>query len=1855
MSNKKIWSLPLVLVTAMLLVGLFAAAVLAQTATSPPRVANQIPAQTLMIGPAATDVDDVSIDLTDVDSVTADAQPAFTDTVDTAGTADTTLVYTAATYDRDIVSVAGLGEEAATATAWWDALGDIEDNAVTTTVDESRDNISCEAKSMRLGFSLTAKTDSTQTRPDNAPATYNADGTEDDPAIGFCQDSDAISGDLHAAAGSTVAVVANAATIAAAFHWDMLSGPEMAAVARGASASGNYAHNFGALSHAQKVQVLAWFGDENVLARGTGSITLDHDGINGVDTDADPEGKAGETTVVVKASDAQGRLIPPGNGSATVGQSFKVTASLTPTGDIADFGSDTSTNTQLTALERSGVHFVAAAGEGTTATPARYDVSINVGADEVATVNAITVVATLAPHHQKLEFHIVSGASDVFGVRPTSPAVLNQAEIYVRSGVTLEPLMEKSFTLQVNEAGNAAANNIMIEVNVTVVSGAQVLATTGTMPDADNPIGLTEDDTSDSIIVKSKASADADPTVLYDFAVNVEDDTPDESLTYTLTGSFSPFTLGTGADRSKLMISGDGIAVTTAAVEDDPDTADVVETAAAARPEGDSGTLDVPTSDFSDITYTFSVQVTDASGNTVTIPVVVKVDVNEPVSVSEATGTGEYVSTDPLSHTIIDVGALVDGGNESGDTLIYSMVTTPTVAPFLIDTQTGEIQISFPGRVYEGGQEWTGTVEIRDSYANTPLTESTTDAAEARDPDATVTVTITAVEGDPPDREHVEVSINEDHDPAVDVVDLKNHAGLAGKFVGAEEYDVVGGDGEDVFSILDSASGVVTLNSDADLDVDAAGTDESYLLSVSVTGPNNVNLGEISVVIDVDGVNEVPEFAMASSDGAVPENAQTGAYVNVPNGTGTQVALSISASDHDAGDTLTFAVQDTTQPFETDATLNTDGSYSVALKVSGNVSISDSPYSVVVVATDSGALTAMHTVEVTVGDINDPPEFDAVDATTNTNIKARTISENTAAGTTVATYTATDMDAPTNDVIQGIHFVLRDATDTENFSIANDTVNGESIGTLTVADGANLEYDIQQDSPAPVKYTIEVNVCDKDTACNELTIIVTLDNSNDEIPVIGNDDGTQDVAENSPRGTSLGDYGATDKDNINQPGFDTITYALTGTHADYFHVSDSGELMTLASLDYDRVNSAGVRTGVPCLTCEVTVVATDEAGQKAEQDVRISVTDTEDSLSTVKVSKANPVPGISQGNPMSALAGTKLTMAGERKVLERPKALPAVQVVENENFVDTGWANWGTVLRIEIAAESPGVNCGNGNQCVIVTVNSDSADDTLHLQAYRSASKENKFVAAVELVEYDGDSTNDDAINGVFMHHGAGGGVAKLSVDEEDEIEIEFGNLRDTVDVENEAPEVSNFAPEHERAFDDADVDYTFTITDDQSGLPEPADLPDTNGDDEYMPVVALISKARTSSDGVVGQCKLIDTSDTKLSQTVIEASTHIHDMDALYCPGSKQDGEYIASDNASGSWGFASIRDDKDFDDIDKGYDVETTIVLTENHTYFVTFIVCDNAGNCAYHDPDGNDDDEELAEITVDTEDPVFVEARTGLNWDSTDNEYDDNRSYIQVIFNDLTTLNASTVEIDDFVVEGHTIKSVTVYENPDADDVNWADSDRYAEKGNNNLRGIDRYRDLENAVFVELEDELLADETPDVTIVPNGVEDGAGNEQDDGDHEADDWISPKFTVVSITSTLETAQDEVLAGDGDEITLVVTADERLDATRPTVVVTYVNAPAGSVDTKGVATCDTSDGADKGSRDRGEIVNTDNCQDSSAAKGGTLNNSVEKVSNTEWIVTVTEPKDTGYYSFRISGVDRSPQENPGSEGIAAG
>ena len=1206
--------------------------------------------------------------------------------------------------------------------------------------------------------------------------------------------------------------------------------------------------------------------------------------------------------------------------------------------------------------------------------------------------------------------------------------------------------------------------------------------------------------------------------------------------------------------------------------------------------------------DGGDVTHSFIITVSDGiSANDRDISATVEVDANAPVQLTgdAAIPLTEEVTAGDVPKVLANLQDLVS--DEDEDDLTFAVSGNP--AHVVYDEDTDELLLTYiPAGAKTEARVNEITVGVSDGYNDDG-------------PDATLTITVSVKELEPPPitSNFVGITVAENSTDCSQA-DVASGCSLAGIVSGATSFSIESGvDGGDTNYAV-ASDGTVTVLTAPDFE-----DRESPAFLVNANNAEGL-AGLISVRVTVDDVDEAPVLDAITGVPWVYETAQIGDdVVEKPAAqdgpADTDLPISISAMDEDDGATITYTISSTASvPFAVNSS-------SGALTVSGALDkeVAGS-HTFTVKATDEDGLYDEMEVTVHVLNANEAPEFTSPLG----DYAVTTVAENIASSVAIFTFTATDEDG------DDLTFALRQGQSQDLFEIRNagsSMVNGVEVwsGDLHAKPGV-LDY---EDDTYDARVHVEVN--DPDGLNDTLLLTVNLSNVNDNDPVFdGSPSANLSVAENTARGHVMGNYSASDADG------DAVHYSLSGTNAKSFQIGSNGDLMTLESLDYDNA-------GTPCGTdhqCGVTVVASD--GERSVMfGVTISITAAEDSVSTLDVSKANPVPGTEMGNPMSALSNAKDAI--NKDVPEAPADIPAAYGDAPLNFVETEWANWGTVLRIAVTSESPDPTCGNGNQCVVVNVNSDSADDSLKLQAYRSADKENEFVAALMLVELSSDATPGDAA--VYKH--TDGGVPALKVDEEDEVEVEFGNLRDTVDVENEAPEVSNFAPEHERAFDDADVDYTFTITDSHSGLPEPEDLPDNDGDENYTPVVALISK----SEGGVGQCSVTDTgSAPKDPDAVLSVAAHIHEDDVLYCPGTAQTGEYVA---AEGGFGFAPIRDDKDFDEIDDGYDVETTIVLTENDTYYVTFIVCDNAGNCAYHDPDGNDDDEELAEITVDTEDPVFVEARTGLKWDSTDNEYDDDRSYIQVIFNDLTTLNSATVEVDDFVVEGHTIKSVSVYENPDDDDVDWSDSGRYAEEGSKNLRHIDRYRDLENVVFIELEDELLADETPDVTIVPNGVEDGAGNEQDDGDHEADDWISPKFTIVSITSTLETAQDETLAGDGDEITVVVTADERLDQTRPTVTVTYVNAPNGTVDTKGVMSCKV-DKDTNGTRDRGEIVLTDYCQDSSAAKGGTLNNSVEKVSNTEWIVTVVEPDDTGYYSFRIQGVDRSPQENPGSEGITA-
>ena len=65
-------------------------------------------------------------------------------------------------------------------------------------------------------------------------------------------------------------------------------------------------------------------------------------------------------------------------------------------------------------------------------------------------------------------------------------------------------------------------------------------------------------------------------------------------------------------------------------------------------------------------------------------------------------------------------------------------------------------------------------------------------------------------------------------------------------------------------------------------------------------------------------------------------------------------------------------------------------------------------------------------------------------------------------------------------------------------------------------------------------------------------------------------------------------------------------------------------------------------------------------------------------------------------------------------------------------------------------------------------------------------------------------------------------------------------------------------------------------------------------------------------------------------------------------------------------------IRDDRDFDEINDGYSVRTSLILEQGSTYFITYVACDKAGNCTVYDAD-EDSDALLLRIDTLTETPA------------------------------------------------------------------------------------------------------------------------------------------------------------------------------------------------------------------------------------------------------------------------------------------
>ena len=1638
-TRRKIWSMPIaaLAVALMLATALIATGIVYAVATG-----TKISDQTLTVNNVAGTTDNggaVEINLTDLDATTDGAQAAFTDPDGDA------LAYTAMTSDPAIADVTldnteGTGS-AAIATTWWDALDG------TTGVD-------CSKKATRLGFAV-------GTTSGNTAATNATAGD----AAGLCRDYASLdpddTDDTNGLEGQQEVLLA--------FHWDMLSGDEMVVAARAAGESdpNDYKQNFGGLSPAERVEVASWF-DEDILAMGSGPLlTLVNDGrayTTGTTT-LDPaiSDKAGTATITVKASDATGRLIPPGDGSATVGQSFQVKATLSNAAALPAFANNDGSAAGNSIIEEpadSGNLVVFTARTDDTAE--YYSVRISPGSENIADIylGGDTDLAdpTAAGHrlgdyihniHQNpINFSLTNGGDVSFQIRKVDNAT---ARIQAKPGVTLTAADSPyEFTVVANEYTRAPANSVEIDISVTVV--------------LDNVGPVFDAPTSGSVPERAKN---------HTIATFTATDANNQALTYDIDEAASDAPPGILGSLELDESTGAAVLKTNSAVED-PDQPDFIEavaddpetTADESRPEGDNEHVIVITATDGTVTtsHSFTLTITDtpdpARG----------VDLN--FDVPEDTGTNGVIGEISLSGATgnyriseqFNPGAPLADQRVAGSGSLFALVDKAG------DSSTGVISLKMKG-----------TIDFEDATPNDYILAVQADGAESD----IVTLRVTDVNEAPK------------------------------------------------FSLTDKGR-----------ETQAGGVIKLFVLE-SAAEDSTVKIGKDS------GGNPNPavaKFTATDEDSAATGNAISYQLLHDADADGAMDDI------YEGADAIVKV--DSAGTILVNKALETDGANAVGMA------------DLTLRAYDANDNTLQDTLRILVEviDTNVAPEFTA-DSQTQT---SKSISEDTAAGTEVFTYRATDAD------LEPVRFRLTTESDDKLFEVINEPdpmleMNNQNRGRLQLK--AMLDYETSH------SHEVTIQVGDEDADKNFITVTINVVDVNDTPPVLSGPS-SRSVSETTKPGTVIGTYTLTDVDTVGKPSLSIGANSDAGYKVER-QTGDATkwDLKTTVWLDADTNPSDTVN-----------LMASDGiAAHNQNLEVTITILDTDDSISNIYRSKANPLPGGRMGDPDAALADS-----------------PA-------NYVATEWANWNTVLRIRVTNPSPDAACGA--DCVMVNLEADSADTSRTVKARRTLTQEkgNDFFAAVKLVEEYEKGQDADA---------GPGEMAYLKVDEEDEITIKFGNARKSVEVENEAPEIDNFMPAHESAFKDEDVDYVFTVTDDSAGIPDAEDLPDTDGDGDYTSVVALISRAQC--DDAMGRAN---------------AAATLHNDRQIVCNGT------MGVIDEGGDYEFRQIVDDKDFSDIDNGIEVETTIAFEEDNDrhYYVTFIACDAAGNCIAYDPDENDDDVALPRITVDTTAPKLEEARTGVAWDATDNKYDDSRSFVQVVFSDLTALNPDTVEVDDFLVVGHVIKAVHMFD-PDDEETPWGDENddgtpntdtkpsRFAQKS--------LYQQIDRTVFLELEDELAPDEKPKVSILPNGVEDSAANEQDDADVDADDWIAPSFTVVSIVSPRETAQSEVLAGEDDRVVFTLTTDERLYSPRPTITITYVNAPVGCVETESGQTLA-----------RGEIETGGNC--GASATGAELKYNIEKVSNTEWTITAKGPGATGYYNFHVEGSDRSSQRNSGSEGIA--
>ena len=400
-------------------------------------------------------------------------------------------------------------------------------------------------------------------------------------------------------------------------------------------------------------------------------------------------------------------------------------------------------------------------------------------------------------------------------------------------------------------------------------------------------------------------------------------------------------------------------------------------------------------------------------------------------------------------------------------------------------------------------------------------------------------------------------------------------------------------------------------------------TKDSYTVTVTVhdgldaAGDTDTTVDDtITVTITVNDVNEAPAITSGLNAFNVDENTAT-----------TVEIQTYGASDVDRpANTLTWSVVgDDGGKFDIDSSSGALTFVSVPNFEMAADNGGDNVYNVTVTVTDNGSPNLDDTlaVTITVNDVNEPPVISSTEmshtAPSRPEIEFDIADEDlSATAKDVVTYIADD---PETDTLTW----TVSGTDKDRFNISTNT------GVLSFAQRPNYEMptdaftspDTEGDNQYKIVVEVKDGLADSGNSANaiddSIEVTVTITDVN-ETPVITGDE-TPSFAEieydddSTAAELVIGTYSATDDDNSDNLGLQTITWGVNGTDAAHFSInSASGVLSFSIEPDYEDPADLADSENMGAANNEYVVVVEADDGQGGTNSVgtftvTVSVTD----------------------------------------------------------------------------------------------------------------------------------------------------------------------------------------------------------------------------------------------------------------------------------------------------------------------------------------------------------------------------------------------------------------------------------------------------------------------------------------------------------------------------------------------------------------------------------------------------------------------------------------------------------------------